>query len=94
MVNIYTTPKGKPFTKGVYRFSRNAISLGMLLQFIGIGIASASWLFLLLTVVVAVVTHFMVLTEERCCLDEFGNAYREYMNRTPRWIGIPKSAAK
>jgi protein-S-isoprenylcysteine O-methyltransferase Ste14 len=91
MVNIYTTPTGKPFTKGVYHFSRNALSLGMLLEFIGIGIASASWLFLLLTVIITVVTHFMILTEERVCLDKFGDAYREYMNRTPRWIGIPKS---
>ena len=28
--------------------------------------------------------------EERHCLKVYGNAYREYMDRTPRWIGIPK----
>lgn len=29
--------------------------------------------------------------EERFCLDYYGDAYRNYMERTPRWIGLPKS---
>jgi len=32
-----------------------------------------------------------VNAEERFCLEKYGDAYREYMNRTPRWIGFPKS---
>jgi len=91
VANIAATPKGEPFTKGMYRYSRNALSLGMILVFIGIGIASASWLFLLISAVLTVITHFMILVEERTCLNKFGEAYREYMNRTPRWLGIPKS---
>ena len=90
IVNIATTPRGKPFTKGVYRYSRNPLSLGMLLTFLGIGIASASWLFLLLSVIIAVITHFMTFKEERSCLKKFGDSYRQYMLRTPRWIGMPK----
>ena len=91
VVNIAATPEGKPFTKGVYHYSRNALSLGMILVFIGIAIASASWLFLLLLAILTVITHLMILVEERTCLNKFGEAYREYMNRTPRWMGIPKS---
>jgi protein-S-isoprenylcysteine O-methyltransferase Ste14 len=91
VVNIAATPQGKPFTKGVYHYSRNALSLGMILVFIGIAIASASWLFLLLLAILTVITHLMILVEERPCLNKFGEAYREYMNRTPRWIGITKS---
>jgi len=30
------------------------------------------------------------IPEERFYLKKYGDAYREYMNRTPRWIGIPK----
>jgi len=90
VVNIAATPEGEPFTKGVYRYSRNALSLGMILVFIGIGIVTASWLFLLFVVIITVITHFMILIEERACLNKFGDAYREYMNKTPRWIGIPK----
>ncbi len=91
VVNISVTPEGEPFTKGVYHYSRNALSLGMILVFIGIAIASASWLFLLLLAILTVITHLMILVEERTCLNKFGEAYREYMNRTPRWIGITKS---
>lgn len=28
--------------------------------------------------------------EERYCLYMYGDDYRKYMKRTPRWIGIPK----
>ena len=30
VANIAATPQGEPFTKGVYRYSRNALSLGMI----------------------------------------------------------------
>ena len=59
--------------------------------FIGIGIASASWLFLLLSIVL-IITHFYnAIPEERGCLEVYANTYREYMDRTSRWIGLPKS---
>jgi protein-S-isoprenylcysteine O-methyltransferase Ste14 len=32
-----------------------------------------------------------VAPEERGCLEKYGEAYRQYMNRTPRWIGLPRS---
>jgi protein-S-isoprenylcysteine O-methyltransferase Ste14 len=35
--------------------------------------------------------NMSAVNEERFCLEKFGNAYQEYMERTPRWIGIPKS---
>jgi len=35
-----------------------------------------------------------IASEERFCLEKYGDAYREYMNRTPRYIGIPKSKEK
>jgi len=30
-----------------------------------------------------------VVPEEQACLNKYGDAYREYMNRTPRWLGMP-----
>jgi protein-S-isoprenylcysteine O-methyltransferase Ste14 len=90
VANVAATPLGEPFTKGVYHYSRNALSFGMLLIFLGIGVASASWVFLLITAVLTVITHLMIRVEERTCLKKFGDAYREYMKSTPRWIGIPK----
>jgi len=89
--NLMNTPMDRPATKGLYRISRNPIYLGAFLMFIGTGMASASWLFLLLIAVLIIPLHILVGAEERWCLEKYGDAYREYMNRTPRWLGIPKS---
>ena len=91
IISIAVAQPGKPFTEGMYRYSRHPLSVSMFLVFLGIGVASASWLYLLSLAILMVVTHFMVAIEERSCLEKFGDTYREYMNRTPRWIGIPKS---
>ena len=89
--NFATTPIDKPVTKGVYRISRNPMYIGEFLIYIGIGIACASWIFLLIAMVVRIGRNIFVISEERICLEKYGDAYREYIDRTPRWIGIPKS---
>jgi len=90
-VSFATAPLDKPITTGVYSISRNPMYFGVFLMYIGIGIACASWVFLLCAVVWIISWHFGVPEEERILLDKYGDAYREYMNRTPRWIGITKS---
>ena len=85
------TPINRPATEGIYRISRNSIYLGTFLIFIGIGIACVSWLFLLLIAVFIVLYYILIAPEERWCLEKYGDTYREYMIRTPKWIGIPKS---
>ena len=85
------TPRDRPATEGLYRLSRNPLYLGTFLIFIGIGIACASWLFLLLMAVFIVLYDILIAPEERWCLEQYGDAYREYLYRTPKWIGIPKS---
>jgi len=94
MLNFFTTSVNKPVTKGVYRISRNPVYLGMFLIFIGISLVGASWVFLLATVALVILIHISVVSEERWCLEKYGDTYREYVNRTPRWIGIPKSEKK
>ena len=93
-VSFATAPLDEPMTKGVYSISRNPMYFGMFLMYIGIGIACASWIFLLCAVIWIVSWQIGVVYEERILLEKYGNAYREYMNRTPRWIGIPKSKEK
>jgi len=90
MLDFFTTAVDKLVTKGAYRFSRNPIYFGMFLIFGGTGIACASWIFLLITAVFIIISHSFIASEERSCLQKYGDAYREYVNRTPRWIGIPK----
>jgi protein-S-isoprenylcysteine O-methyltransferase Ste14 len=93
LVDWATTPAGQPVTRGIYRYSRHPMYVTIVVLFLGVSILSASWVFLLLTIIIGVgVTRpYSVKVEEAQCLGYYGAAYREYMNRTPRWIGIPKS---
>ena len=90
-ISLDATPTDRPATEGLYRISRNPIYLGCFLIYIGISIACASWLFLLLTAIWIILYEILITPEERWCLEKYGNAYREYMDRTPKWIGKPKS---
>ena len=93
-VNFTMTPMNKPITRGMYCYSRHPLYLASLLIYLSVGIASASWVFLLVFIVQLVSMNIAAVEEERYCLEKYGDSYREYMNRTPRWIGIPKSEAK
>jgi len=91
-LNFAKTSPDKPNTGGIYHISRHPMYIGWVLVYLGVGIASALWVYLLLVLVVlGMYIPVLAIPEERLCLERFGDAYREYMNRTPRWIGIPKS---
>ena len=90
------TPAGQPVTRGIYRFSRHPMYVAMVLILLGVSIISASWVFLLFAIIteVGVTRPYSVKIEEAQCLGHYGDSYQEYMNRTPRWIGIPKPEKK
>ena len=91
IVNIATTPLGHPFTQGMYRYSRHPLYFSISITFVGVSVASASWVFLLLSVVIMILQTSPAIAEERGCLETYRDEYQEYLNRTPRWIGMPKS---
>lgn len=93
-ISLTTAPLGEPLSKGVYAISRHPMYLGFFLAYVGIGIACASWVFLLCALVWIVSWQFGVVEEERILLEKYGEAYRQYMNRTPRWIGFSKKSAQ
>jgi protein-S-isoprenylcysteine O-methyltransferase Ste14 len=80
----------KPFTKGPYKYSRHPLYLASFFIIISIVIMSFSWVFLLIAIVVAIHQLLAAPAEEQYCLKKYGNDYRKYMDRTPRWIGLPK----
>ena len=90
-INYANTPLDKPVTRGIYRISRHPIYLTGCVLYIGIGVACASWIMMLCGILWWGMWSVAVPTEERFLLWKYGDSYREYMNRTPRWIGIPKS---
>jgi protein-S-isoprenylcysteine O-methyltransferase Ste14 len=86
-----TTPLDELVTKGIYRLSRNPVCISGFLADVGIGIVCASWVFLLYAVVEMILMHISLGAEERFLVEKYGDVYREYLYRTPRWVGIPKS---
>lgn len=88
--NFITTPADQLISKGSYRFSRHPMYLATFFICLGSGIAAASWLFIFFSIIIAAWIHQEVLIEEKYCLGKYGNAYQEYLNRVPRWFGIPK----
>jgi protein-S-isoprenylcysteine O-methyltransferase Ste14 len=85
------TPADKPFTSGVYRLSRHPMYLSMIIVYLAVSIAAASWLFLLITFITFFLQRYQMIKEEKYCCEKFGQAYHEYMDKTPRWIGIPQN---
>ena len=91
MVNWANSPPAEPIKKGLYRYSRHPMYVTYFLVFLGTSIATASWLFVLFLILFTVGTVAFVDFEEKGCLEQYGDIYREYRDRTPRWIGIPRS---
>ena len=84
-------PSEKPITRGTYAFSRHPLYLSSFIIYIGAAIATASWLFLLLGLTNIFWVRTEARVEERYCLEKYGDSYRQYMDRTPRWLGIPRA---
>jgi protein-S-isoprenylcysteine O-methyltransferase Ste14 len=73
-------------TDGIYARLRNPMYVGLMLLVAGIGIALASDWILVLLVPTALVLHYgVVLREERYLERKFGEEYRRYKAKVPRW---------
>lgn len=73
-------------TDGVYRRIRNPMYVGMIVFLVGFAIALASDWTLVMTVACALTIHFgVVRREERYLEAKFGEPYRAYRARVPRY---------
>ena len=75
-----------PVTTGLYRFSRHPQVMMSFLVLLGAGIAVGSWSVLGLLLLVRVLSHQQLLAEEEACIRQYGEAYRAYQDRTPRYF--------
>lgn len=87
---LRTTDDGRPYTSGLYRYSRHPMYVTQAVMFMGVSIACASPVFLAYTLLTATMTIGSALREEKGCLEHYGEVYGEYMRRTPRWLGMPR----
>lgn len=76
-------------TSGAYRFSRNPMYSGLAVTYLGGVLISGSWWPLLTWPLGLLAVRVLVIgPEERYLEARFGDAYRHYRSRTPRWIGL------
>lgn len=75
-------------TTGVYRWSRNPQNTGWILTLVGVSMLGASALALVSVALFALVIHvYLVYVEEPHLTRAFGDDYRAYRARTPRYLG-------
>jgi protein-S-isoprenylcysteine O-methyltransferase Ste14 len=71
---------------GPYRFSRNPDYIGQTLIYTGAAfIGNRRWPLLLMPAVLALITRGVIEREEHYLERRFGAAYRNYLERVPRW---------
>jgi len=75
-------------TAGVFSLSRNPFYCGIIVLLAGIAVAlSLDWALLTLPLFWLALDRRVVPDEERRLEEAFGDTYRAYAARTPRWIG-------
>lgn len=79
-------PSSAVVTDGIFAWLRNPMYVGLIVGLAGLSVLLASDWTLVMTAVVAPVLHFgVVKCEERYLEAKFGNAYRGYKARVPRY---------
>ena len=86
-----TVVPGEPSTAlvvtGPNHVTRNPIYIGLVLMYFGLAIVLTSlWVLLLLIPVLVVLQRGVVEREEDYLERQFGEAYRKYKARVPRWL--------
>ena len=73
-------------TNGIYRLSRNPMYVAYFVCFIGIAMLTKSLVLLGMVLTFQISAHWIILAEERWCLENFGDDYRRYMAQARRYI--------
>ena len=71
---------------GLYHISRNPIYIAYFVYFLGCVLLTHSLILLALLIVFQISAHWIILSEERWCIEEFGEEYINYMEKVRRYL--------
>lgn len=86
IVNFAASPKIGLKQKGLYRLSRNPMYVAYFVFFLGCALLTQSFVLLGIVLIFQISSHWIILSEERWCLQEFGDEYRRYQDKVRRYI--------
>lgn len=73
-------------TEGIYKLSRNPMYVAYFVYFIGCVLLTQSLSLFVFVIIFQLSAHWIILSEERWCIQQFGDRYRQYMNEVRRYI--------
>jgi protein-S-isoprenylcysteine O-methyltransferase Ste14 len=71
---------------GLYKYSRNPIYVAYFIFFLGCSMITQSLLLLSILIIFQIATHFIILAEEKWCIEKFGEEYIHYMKKVRRYL--------
>jgi protein-S-isoprenylcysteine O-methyltransferase Ste14 len=72
--------------KGLYRISRNPMYVAYFIYFLGCVMLTHSLLLLAILMVFQISAHWIITSEERWCINKFGEEYKDYMKKVRRYM--------
>ncbi len=85
-VGIDKNTKTTLVTNGIYKFSRNPAFVGFYLMFVGLFLTYSNIITLIVLVIKVVAFHLLILQEEKHLLTMFGDEYKRYKRKVPRYF--------
>lgn len=73
-------------TNGIYHFSRNPMYIAYFICFAGMALLTRSWILFGVVLIFQISAHWIILAEERECIEKFGDSYEKYMREVRRYI--------
>jgi protein-S-isoprenylcysteine O-methyltransferase Ste14 len=86
LISFRNAPLDQPATSGLYKVSRHPQIVMSFVVLAGACLAIGSWSALAIQVVSHFFTHLGILGEEEVCARKYGDAYRAYLRRVPRYF--------
>ena len=92
---LEASPDQELVTTGPYSYVRHPLYLAFLLMLTSTGLLSSNWFIGVVGVLlIASITVVRIPAEEALLSQRFGEQYREYRQRTPALLPVPRPAAR